>query len=548
MYCCCFLGDLVQHVVMTVSSGKWLATSSPLLVGFVLVMGMIGLTPVRVSMTKTSVVDMTRYAPLARSHATLSRSYATLSLSGMVWGFVELIGISELTVESPELLKIVCLISMMSMMVKTFFDNTAEKFKRIYNMCAIYPANMVAKQGCSKLVPARRVGQARVVQSRRYRLHKSCWQRLKAWGATAFRQRPRLTINSCWQCIIKLAKFCCSTSWFRVMILFLMIGCCDAGKPSVIDTRAIGKPRVFGGNTEDFKDWAFQFQAYVALLDPRYVQALLAAASSPTEVPLASDPDELVLQNTLCWIVVMLVSGSALSEVRAITDANGLEAWRRLVMRYEPRSRNRQLALLDSVLRPEFGASSADGLQDKLLRWEQEVRQYDATAASPLADEIKIATLLRGLGEVHRQALLQYLGGSTSSVTYQTVRDYLTNFLSSSRTWDPDAMDIGALQFDRKGKGKSRSKKDKGKGKGSKSSGNASSSNTGAGKGTPGKFTGTCNWCKKKGHKEVDCWSKQKGHPRGRVAAVGEQGGYDSAQGSNEQLQAQRVQGLQAIP
>jgi hypothetical protein len=168
---------------------------------------------------------------------------------------------------------------------------------------------------------------------------------------------------------------------------------------SLIDTRALGKPNVFDGSSENYRDWAFQFTAWISLLDNRYTQSLTSAASWDTEIPVESDPEKVKLSASLYYVLVTLTAGAALNEVRSAPTGHGAEAWRRLSRRYEPRTRNFALTLLQSALNPDLCGSSAEQIKDKMSFWEEGITRYEKSAAStaPINDDIKIATLLRAL-------------------------------------------------------------------------------------------------------------------------------------------------------
>jgi hypothetical protein len=235
---------------------------------------------------------------------------------------------------------------------------------------------------------------------------------------------------------------------------------------SVIDTRSIGKPKVFDGSSDSWRDWCFQFTAWVSLLDARYASSLPAAAAYDGEIPAETEVEKVRLSSSLYYILVMLTAGAALNEVRAAPLGHGAGAWRRLSRRYEPRTRSYALTLLQQALNPDMAGSTAEQIRDKLLLWEEAMTRYEksTTSISSLSDDIKIATLLRALPEAPRFALLQYLGTQPVSVPWSTVRDYLVTYLNSAAGWrGPDDMDVSALEvaaFTRKGKGKGKGKDD----------------------------------------------------------------------------------------
>jgi hypothetical protein len=309
----------------------------------------------------------------------------------------------------------------------------------------------------------------------------------------------------------------------RRILLVVVFACCvtpAATMEGLIDTRQLGKPKVFDGSSDSWRDWSFQFTAWVSLLDARFSTSLPQAASWDAEIPPESDPEKVRLSSSLYYVLVMLTAGAALNEVRAAPLGHGAEAWRRLSRRYEPRTRNYALTLLQQALNPDLSGSTAEQIRDKLLLWEEAMTRYEKSSASTnsLSDDIKIATLLRALPEAPRFALLQYLGTQPATVPWSTVRDYLVTYLNSAAGWrGPDDMDVSALEvsaFTNKGKGKGKGKED---GKGS-----PKPKPKPTGKAKP-KFEGKCNWCQKQGHKEADCFSKKNGKPK--VAALTEESG-----------------------
>eukprot|EP00971_Amphidinium_carterae_P229103 4544521-Amphidinium_carterae.1 len=58
----------------------------------------------------------------------------------------------------------------------------------------------------------------------------------------------------------------------------------------LVDTRALGKPREFKSVQEDWKDWSFQFKAFLCGANPDAGAALDAAGIQDQEIVLASLP------------------------------------------------------------------------------------------------------------------------------------------------------------------------------------------------------------------------------------------------------------------
>jgi hypothetical protein len=124
---------------------------------------------------------------------------------------------------------------------------------------------------------------------------------------------------------------------------------------------------VFDGSSENYRDWAFQFAAWVSLLDSRYTSSLTSAASWDTEISVETDPEKVKVSSSLYYVLVMLTAGAALNEVRSAPIGHGAEAWRRLSRRYEPHTRNYALTLLQQALNPDLAGSTAEQIKDKML-------------------------------------------------------------------------------------------------------------------------------------------------------------------------------------
>ena len=313
-----------------------------------------------------------------------------------------------------------------------------------------------------------------------------------------------------------------TSTWLGVMMLALttVLLFVPVGAPDVVDTKLIGRPPKYDGSDSGWQDWKFVFLAYCQLLSPVMARSMVSAAGFQNEVPMASVEEEREAQEQLYWLLAMLVTGCALAEVRMTNPGNGFEAWRRLCMRYEPKTRNRQLGLLDAALHPNLTGEDYTVL-DKINEWEQMIRKYDSIVQTAMSDDIKIATLMKGVSEKLRAYLMQLMTQSGSNdMTYRQVRESVERYFSSQRAWSGEApMDIGALKGYSKGKDGKGKYKGSGKGysdvakgkdfvKGKQKGFKGKSKDSGKGKESK-RFEGVCHYCGKAGHKEVDCWKKQ---------------------------------------
>ena len=145
----------------------------------------------------------------------------------------------------------------------------------------------------------------------------------------------------------------------------------------IIDTR-IGKPPVFSGDENTWGDWSFKLRSYVSVVDLQLGQMMEAAELAAhanawlPSVPLNQDMDA-QLRNLL----VMLTSGPALQIIRQ--QPSGVQAFRDLGRRYNPRSQARSLAQLQELMHFDFGQEPA-GVTDRLIVFERLVGEYEISS------------------------------------------------------------------------------------------------------------------------------------------------------------------------
>ena len=145
-------------------------------------------------------------------------------------------------------------------------------------------------------------------------------------------------------------------------------GGADAPPPTIpagrgiIDTR-IGKPPVFSSDESTWGDWSFKFRSsYVSVVDfqlGRMMEAAELAAHANVWIP--SEPLFQYMDAQLTFLLVMLTSG--------------VQAFRDLARRYNPRSQARSLAQLQEIMHFDFGKEPA-GVTDRMIVFERLVGEY----------------------------------------------------------------------------------------------------------------------------------------------------------------------------
>eukprot|EP00971_Amphidinium_carterae_P084902 1680032-Amphidinium_carterae.1 len=106
--------------------------------------------------------------------------------------------------------------------------------------------------------------------------------------------------------------------------------------PKLVDTRALGKPRVFSGNRAEWATWAFSFTSFLAGATPAVLEALKWAELQQHPIPNTPRPGDSTHQEhwqhsrQLYLALALQVDDKSDATIKIMNtaDNNGLEAWR----------------------------------------------------------------------------------------------------------------------------------------------------------------------------------------------------------------------------
>ena len=144
--------------------------------------------------------------------------------------------------------------------------------------------------------------------------------------------------------------------------------------------------------------------------------AELAAHSS---IWLPSEPLNQDMDAQLRYLLVMLTSGPALQIIRQ--QPSGVQAFRDLARRYNPRSQARSLVQLQEIMHFDFGQEPA-GVTDRLIVFERLVGKYETSSGEVLGVQVKCAVLLERVPPELRTHLLLTCGSRPAyAIMTQTV-------------------------------------------------------------------------------------------------------------------------------
>ena len=319
------------------------------------------------------------------------------------------------------------------------------------------------------------------------------------------------------------------------------------------------RPKDRDAELAQWTSWSWELEQDLLCLDRSFGAELQTIRRKPNTEIVMTDltADEADRSRLLYGILAGLLHDKGKRLLKSVQHNNGFEAYRLLSKDLTPCSRNRILALLQTLHAwPQFDNKS--GLMVQLAKFESAVSEYETLSGAPMNDDSKLAAVLRCLsGQLRTQATVLI----TESSTYQDLRNLIERWDSSQTRWGASLATsfgiappgppggVAPMEVDRVqiGKGKDKGGKDKGKGgkqregkgkggkqregkgKGGKQPKGKGKGGNSAGKsGQQGKETRVCHYCERPGHLERDCWLKQK-HGKGRVNQVSEVSPGDSA-------------------
>ena len=164
-----------------------------------------------------------------------------------------------------------------------------------------------------------------------------------------------------------------------------------------VDTRLLEKPSDFSVAQDAWRDWSTVFKGYAGAAMPRLQKLMDNAAKETEQTPNATivDDEDQAASAQLHWTMLMICKGAALKTVFLAGDSEGLEAWRQLTDKYEPKMRTRFAGQLMSSVSYSFQGDTTE----RISAWEREIATYERDSGKILDDEIKVGAVLLRLPE-----------------------------------------------------------------------------------------------------------------------------------------------------
>ena len=123
-----------------------------------------------------------------------------------------------------------------------------------------------------------------------------------------------------------------------------------------LDSKVVQKPAKFKGPESEWLSWSFVFTNFLAALDEDILRYLTVAEQFSTPLEMASlGAQAKKISSMLYSLLAQVLEGPPLRILMATRDRNGLEAWRKLKLRYEPSMGHRTLGALQAIMNFGFG-------------------------------------------------------------------------------------------------------------------------------------------------------------------------------------------------
>lgn len=278
----------------------------------------------------------------------------------------------------------------------------------------------------------------------------------------------------------------------------------------LVDTKLLNRPKEYNGARTQWKSWSKKFDGFVGAVNQDLAACIEQAGNRSETILLASlGEKEKGYARTIWYMLTLLLTDKAEDFLDNVEKGNGLEAWRRLVTEFAPKTKGRYQAMLTEILNTHF----TQAIHAELESWEGKIKQYQDVSKESVSDNIKAGVVM---GNTTDEVVAQHLHLNASRLdTFDKIKEEVRNFVHAKTTWSGggDAMDVDALKGGRPpGKGP------KGGGRGNDHKGGEQKEKPGGGKdkkkkkgkggkggASEGKGPGACFYCQSTDHQKANC-------------------------------------------
>ena len=157
-----------------------------------------------------------------------------------------------------------------------------------------------------------------------------------------------------------------------------------------VDPKLFGKPSDFSGDRREWRHFEWVFRKWFGFLYDADVEWLDQAASAPGELGEAV-PDRRETDKALYMSLAMVCKNEALDVVNTATHKRGSESWRELCKECGSTT-GTSLHEYTNLLEYDFGTT--DGFKKKLLKWENQIVDFQKATGEVFSDRLMCAIVL----------------------------------------------------------------------------------------------------------------------------------------------------------
>ena len=218
-----------------------------------------------------------------------------------------------------------------------------------------------------------------------------------------------------------------------------------------MDNKALGSPPEWNSNQEEsgFVEWHIKLKAWLTNHDSRAQRWLNAARDADDTIETddldvqhfndEGERDALKRFNGMLYnILVTKLRGEAFNIASSVRDACGLEAWRLVMKRYEPRTPGTKRALLKCLFNMK-AARKVEEIEKNLLRVEEIYSRYETMTKERLPEDIKTVIMT----ELCTPELKEYLEFNNKDISYKDTREAIMAYVERKRKDPLTAMEVG---------------------------------------------------------------------------------------------------------
>ena len=199
----------------------------------------------------------------------------------------------------------------------------------------------------------------------------------------------------------------------------------------------LGRPEKFNGNDGDWVEWVTKLKAWMQMKSQGESGGWIAWASGMSEEVNEEEVDlrypdtkdqVLKFSRFLYTILVQTVSGAAFAIVQGAPENNGLEAFRQLIRRYEPRTAGSRRALIKQIVNhPQ--AKDIKQVENNVRNLEELIKKYNIMSKEKLAEDIRVTVLI----DICHPYLRKHLELNTKDASYIEVREMIMSYVDRTR-------------------------------------------------------------------------------------------------------------------